>query len=282
MLFAENSGTRLSIDETALSKGELHTVVTNKAGKGRKGSLLAMVEGTTAANVSHVLAKIPITDRMKVTEVTLDMSSSMDWIVRQSFPNAMLVTDRFHVQQLVSEALQQMRVTERWDAIDEENESVKACRKRKKPYIPEIYENGDTKKQLLARSRYVLFKPKSKWTNSQKERATILFREFPDLEIGYTLSMQLRSIYEHCTNRDAAQTKLHTWYVSIKQSHFDSFITAMESIRTREGTILNYFYTRSTNASAESFNAKLKGFRALVRGVTDKEFFLYRIKTFYA
>jgi len=43
ILFPDNIGSRLSIDETALTNGELYTVVTNKAGKGRKGSLVAMI-----------------------------------------------------------------------------------------------------------------------------------------------------------------------------------------------------------------------------------------------
>ena len=41
--------------------------------------------------------------------------------------------------------------------------------------------------------------------------------------------------------------------------------------------VLNYFNNRSTNASAESFNSKIKGFRAQVRGVADMSFFLYRM-----
>jgi len=52
---------------------------------------------------------------------------------------------------------------------------------------------------------------------------------------------------------------------------------AADTIVKHKTTILNYFINRSTNASAESFNAKLKGFRSLVRGVRDKKFFLFRI-----
>jgi hypothetical protein len=36
LIFPENLGKRLSIDETALSNGELYTILTNKAAKGRK------------------------------------------------------------------------------------------------------------------------------------------------------------------------------------------------------------------------------------------------------
>lgn len=45
---------------------------------------------------------------------------------------------------------------------------------------------------------------------------------------------------------------------------------------------VDYFPDRLTNASAESFNSKLKGFRSLVRGIRDINFFLFRIHTFYS
>ena len=47
-------------------------------------------------------------------------------------------------------------------------------------------------------------------------------------------------------------------------------------------TIANYFENRSTNASAESFNAKVKAFRNQFRGVKDIPFFVYRLKTIFA
>ncbi|MFK7060174.1 transposase [Flavobacterium oreochromis] len=39
---------------------------------------------------------------------------------------------------------------------------------------------------------------------------------------------------------------------------------------------------RSTNASAESFNAKIKAFRSKFRGVRNIEFFLFRLTNLYA
>ncbi|MGO2402255.1 MAG: transposase [Mesonia sp.] len=46
--------------------------------------------------------------------------------------------------------------------------------------------------------------------------------------------------------------------------------------------MLNYFDNRSTNASAESFNAKIKAFRAQFRGVKNVDFFLFRLSTIFA
>lgn len=275
----------LSIDETSLSNGELYTIITNKEAKGRKGSLVAILKGTKASVISDILMKIPMKERVKVQIITLDMANSMDWIVRQCFPNAKKVHDRFHVQQLVSEALQDMRIKERWEAIEQQNEEMEMNKKQGIPYYPFTYANGDSKKQLLARSRYLLFKPQSKWTDSQKQRAKILFDAFPALKEGYELSMMFRSFYEYSKSTEDAKTKLDQWYEKVKEKGknkaFKSFITAADSIRNHEGWILNYFPERTTNASAESFNAKLKGFRSLIRGVTDKKFFLFRIAKIY-
>ena len=281
LLSPGNMGTRLSIDETSLSNGELYTIVTNKDAKGKKGSLVAMIKGTRSSAVSNVLMKIPMMERIKVKIITLDMSNAMDWIVRECFPNTKKVIDRFHAQKLVTEALQEMRIKERWKAIDEENEMIESCRKTGITYKPFTYPNGDTGKQLLARSRHLLFKPESKWPEGQKERAAILFSEFPELGKGYELSMMFRSAYEYSKTREEAKRKLDNWYAKVNGKGFKSFIAASHSIKNHEGWILNYFPERETNASAESFNAKLKGFRSLVRGVADTKFFLYRIAKIY-
>ena len=46
--------------------------------------------------------------------------------------------------------------------------------------------------------------------------------------------------------------------------------------------IVDNFDNRSTNASAESFNAKVKAFRAQFRGVRDIPFFVFRLTKIFA
>ena len=282
LLFPENIGEKLSIDEVAISNGELYTIVTNKAAHGKKGALVAIVAGTRASNVSRVLNKIPVEKRRAVKEVTLDLSPAMKAIVRKSFPKAIIVDDRFHVQQLASGAVQDERMIMRRETLKEENEAIKLCRAEKRRYEPIEFENGDTKKQLLARSNHLLFKPWSKWTNSQKQRGEILFREYPEIEKAYELSMMFRNCYETSYSIPEAKERFKKWYEKVEEKQIESFLIVADSIRMHETTILNYFINRSTNASAESFNAKLKGFRALVRGVRDKKFFLFRVSKLFS
>lgn len=282
ILFPQNIGEYISIDETSLSDGELYTIVTNKAAKGKKGALIAMVKGTNSETVKNILLKIAIESREGVKEITLDMAPTMERIARLSFPKAQLVTDRFHVQKLAYDAVQEIRINCRWEALEQENNEMQLAKEVNRKYIPHILENGDTLKQLLARSRYLLFKPESKWTPSQSHRAEVLFAHYPDIERAYYLSMELGRIYHITKEKGVAYTRLARWYDEVEKSNFKSFGTIAKSIQEHYITILNYFENRSTNASAESFNAKIKAFRAAFRGVKNIEFFLFRLSNIYA
>ena len=281
LVFPKNCGSRLSIDELAITHGELYTIVTNKKAHGKKGALVAIVQGTKSRDVIECLGRIPARVRSMTYEVTADMSPSMERIVRVAFPRARLTTDRFHVQQLVSEAVQEVRMSLRRDAIRAENAALMEAKKTHVPYAPSRYENGDTEKELLARSVHLLFKSSGNWYSQQQKRADILFKKYPNLKVAYDLSMYFRNIYETAISRNDAQEKFAVWRRRVGSSGLESFLLPAQTLEAREESILNYFHDRSTNASAESFNAKLKNFRAMVRGVRDKAFFLFRVATIY-
>ena len=282
LLFPKNIGPKLCIDETAMSNGELYTIISNPDAHGRKGTLVAMVEGVKSDDVIDGINRIPERHRRLVKEVTLDMSNGMNRIVTRCFPCAIKVIDRFHVQKEACEAVQELRIRHRWDAIQEETDLREDAKWLGKEYHPFIFPNGDTKKQLLARSRYLLFKSPDKWSKSQKERAAILFAQYPDLKEAYSLSHSLRMIFSKRLKKDEARLMLARWYDKVDNSGFTSFNTIAGTIYEHYDEILNYFVNRSTNAFAESFNAKIKAFRAQLRGVADLKFFLYRLTKLFA
>jgi transposase len=281
MIFPENIGTNLSIDEVSLSQGELYTFVTNKEGKGKKGTLVASIKGTQSKDIIAVLNMLPLPVRERVQEVTLDMAKNMESSVKSSFSKASLVTDRFHVVKLVLDALQHVRIKLRWEEIDKENEAIEQAKKENKKYIPRIFKNGDSPKQLLARGRYLLFKKEANWTYSQAERSNILFKEYPVLEQAYKHVMLFRNIYED-TNSCSAKKRIEQWISDSKNHEIKEFNTAANSIEYHLDNILNFFINRNTNANAESFNSKIKLFRANLRGVTDTTFFLFRLNKLFA
>lgn len=272
----------LSIDEVSLSKGELYTFVTSKAGKGRKKTIVAMIASTESSKINEVLEKMPLSARLEVVEITLDMAGNMASAARSSFPNASIVTDRFHVVKLILDALQHVRIKYRWEAIDKENEAIKNAKQTGEKYKPEIFSNGDMLKQLLTRSRYLLFKHETEWTITQQKRASILFSKYPLLKKAYQYATQFRNIYENY-NAGNAKKQFLEWIEEIKQqTELTEFNSAAKSIGYHLENILNFFTNRNTNANAESFNSKIKLFRANQRGVRDVSFFLFRLEKLFA
>ena len=151
LLFEKNIGAYVCIDEVALSRGELYTVLINKETHGGKGSIIGIIKGTDVCTVTSVLLKLSRRRRYQVREITLDMAPTMEQIARTCFPAAKRVTDRFHVQKLAYEAVQEMRVQARWEALDEESIQIAYAKACGKMYHAPVFANGDTRKQLLAR-----------------------------------------------------------------------------------------------------------------------------------
>ena len=251
--------------------------MTNRDAHGGRGALVAAIRGTKAETVIAVLEKIPLARRKTVSEITLDLSSSMMLIARQSFPKATVTNDRFHVHKLYYDAIDELRISLRWMVRDMENEEIARCRKAGTAYVPFRYANGDTRKQLLARAKYILAKHPSKWTRSQQWRADIIFEFYPELKRAYDLAMDLTDIFNQKVDKDTARLNLARWYNKVDEMDGGQFRTVTETFRNHYDTILNYFINRSTNAGAESFNAKVKAFRCQFRGVTDIPFFLFRL-----
>ena len=281
LIYPQNIGENLSIDELSLSKGEIYTFVTNKNGKGKKKTLVAVIKGTKSQDIIDVLNKIPLEKRKSVKEITLDMANNMQLASRMCFPESYLVTDRFHVVKLIMEALQHLRIKYRWEEIEKENQAIKKAKEQGLKYVPTTFENDDTPKQLLARSRYIIAKKPNEWTQNQKIRAELLFKNYPLLHEAYKHTLEFRNIYEE-TSRELAKEKILNWIEKTKLLEMTIFNTAANSLKYHLETILNFFIKRHTNANAESFNSKIKLFRANQRGVVDVKFFLFRMEKLFA
>ena len=309
VLLAKNIGKRCSIDETQLCE-EVYTILSNKDGHGRKGSVIAIVKGTRASVVSQIIKKIPAEELAKVEEITMDFSDSMYSIAKQCFPNATIVIDCFHIIKRLCEGLEAMRLKFKRLAVIENKKQAAAFAKheerkakqrayyhknhkknpkenrgrkriKKQKYKPQELSNGDTKVELLTRSRNLLAQSGDKWGEHKKERAALLFDLYPQMKEAYSLICKVRNIFKCKLTREEAKKKLHEWYKEVNACTLREIKSARECIKSREEEVLNYFINRSTNASAESLNSKMKAFRAQLHGVADIPFFMFRVCTIF-
>ena len=273
---ADNIGPYMSLDETCLSNGEVWTFLTNKNGHGGRGTLAAAIPGTKSDDIISILtAAMGKSLRHRVKEVTCDLSPSMMLIAAEVFYNAHVVNDRFHVQQVYNEAVDEIRIDIRRQLITEENA-------RDKSVPPPVYSNGETMRQILARSKHTLMMSQNKWTDIQRHRVNILFKHHPILKDAYNLAMELRHIFNAKITPVKALGRLNKWFEKVMDLGNNNFRSVIKTFKNHAPTILNYFRRRATNASAEAFNSKVKIFRSQMRGVRDRNFFIFRLVKLYA
>ncbi len=273
---ANNIGPYMSLDETCLSNGEVWTFLTNKDGHGGRGTLAAAIPGTKSDDIISILVNaMGKSVRRRVKEVTCDLSPSMMLIAAEVFYNAHVVNDRFHVQQVYNDAVDEIRIDIRRQLIAQENN-------RDRSVPPVTYSNGETMRQILARSKHTLMMSQHKWTDIQRHRVNILFKYYPILKSAYALAMELRQIFNAKISPTKAMGRMNKWYEKVMALANNNFRSVIKTFKNHAPTILNYFRRRATNASAEAFNSKVKIFRSQMRGVRDRDFFIFRLVKLYA
>ena len=107
--------------------------------------------------------------------------------------------------------------------------------------------------------------------------------EYPDIKIAFNLDQRLRDIYNTKTSTQVAYTKLVPQHKKLERTEFITFNAIANTATFNYKLILNYFINRSTNASTEAFNAKIKVFRAQFKGGKNVvECFSFRLTTIFA
>ena len=98
----------------------------------------------------------------------------------------------------------------------------------------------------------------------------------------YELINDFRTLYNRGITPDKARKRLLEWCQQALILSKKQFATVISTIKNNLFTIASYFRNRATNASAESFNAKVKLFRTQLRGVSDTSFFIFRFTKLFA
>lgn len=293
----ENFGPDMALDDKGIG-GEGYSVLSNRT----TGKIALLIQTVKAGILIKILNRLPAGILFKVRTLSKDLAPGFDWVARTVFMNAVRIGDKFHVLRLAFEALQDVRVYYRQEILSaerrdrerlkqKERERKEICRKTGEKYIPrkiisapsKTFENGETSKELLARGRYLLFRRRYDWSDTQKERAAILFGEFPDIETAYDLICGFRDFYEGGLGEvEKARQALESWREKVYEKDIEEICNFASMTEKHEGEILNYFYHGHTNAYAESLNSKIENFINMNSGTRDRDFFHFRLKKYFA
>jgi transposase len=276
VLKPQNFGAEMSVDEKMIDE-EFYTVMTNR----ETGKIALLAETLAVTELNQLIDKIPEV-KQQVKTITADLSPTYEDFCEQSFPDAMPVADKFHVVKHIVEAVQAHRLRLK----QEETAKLPITKKERRQYEKQTkLINGESRIEMLTRSRYLLFKRPENHSASQQKRAKLLFETFPQLKTTYDLTLQIRQWLDKSNigkyEWQIEQQLIH-WYDCAEQARLPEIENLIRLIGNHEPTIINYFRSGKTNAKAETMNGKIQRFITANYGVRDKDFFFYRLARYYS
>jgi transposase len=222
--------TRIGVDE--LSYRKHHTYVTVVIDHVNERVVWAR-PGKSADTLGEFFKELGPERSEKLESVTMDMSAAYIAAVKAAVPEVQVIFDRFHVQRLAHDALDEVRRAE-----------VRAS---------ESAEEG----RAVKRTRFILHKNPWNLTNLEKEKLTEVRRVNGPIYRAYLLKETLAEILDG-RQINVARTKLTEWVSWAAHSHLKPFEKLARTVKGHFEGILAYVQTRLSNGRTEGMNGKIR------------------------
>ena len=236
----------LGIDEHFFSRRKGYTEFTTVFCDLRKKRLFEMCLGKDKKSILDQVKDIPGRENVKV--VVIDLSNGYLSLVKELFPNAKIVADKFHALRLVTPSLLKIR-----KEIHGHRQDLK-------------------RRRLLLKNREDL----DYFVRSDLDQ---YLKQYPDLDELYRFKEKLRELYR-CRGLNKAKINLERLIGSASCSSLEAIQRLGRTLDKWKTQILNYFENRWTNGFTEATNGNAKALQKRARGY--KNFENYRLKTLCA
>lgn len=221
----------IGIDELSYRKGHRYlTLVTDL----ETGAHIWGKEGKSAATVDAFFDEIGSKACARIEVVAMDMNGAYESVVKRRLGGAVIVYDRFHVQQLVGAAVDKTR-REEWQGL-----------------------RGTADAKDVKQLRYALLKNPWNLTPRQEGALANLQRDSSRLYRAYLLKEAFADIFRSISAPWAAKRRFTEWLAWASRSRLKPFVKAARTIRSRLDGIIRYFETGFSNGPAEGLNNKAR------------------------
>jgi transposase len=186
-----------------------------------KSSLLEVIDSHKSEDIITVLNQQPLAIREGVKEVCVDMWGGFPKVIREVFPNAKTVVDRFHVQKLINKALNKIRLILKLKGL---------------------------------KNRFLLMSNQANLTTEDRSELDLILTSSPSLKIAHELKEELITIYNSDITPSGGMRKIKKWLISARVM----FGSAADTLESHLEEICNYFTNRTTSGVTEGINTRIK------------------------
>ena len=267
ILEEKNMGEVMQIDEKYIGK-KYSVILSNQA----TGKIAMLVETMNPILIEKSILCFSNQARQHVKTYISDMSPTLKKVCKNVFPNGENVVDKFHVIKHVIDAFNAVRISLKKSHKFNQN-------KDENPF-------GFSDLELLEKSKYLFYKNMLDLKSDEQNLVHFTLHKFPTLKAAYQIMTNIRNGYTMENKTINFYQRKAIELNKLMKEIFDAKIKPMKTIynlfERHHDEILNYFLKGYTNAKAENLNARIQRFLTDSYGTRDKEFFFFRVKTYFA
>jgi len=189
-------------------------------------------KGQSAATLSRFFHEIGAEERRRIEVVSMDMDSAFEKAVREAIPDAKIVYDRFHVVQLLSNAIDEVR------------------REQARKLDPE-------RRKVLKGSRFALLKNPWNLTRRERQKLSAVAVSNKTTYRAYLLKETFQTIYDAASVAKADQT-FREWYGWARRSRLEPFRRVAQTLKERWEGVRRFLECGFSNGPVEGWNSKIR------------------------
>ena len=239
----------ISIDEFKGNAGgyKFQCIITDP----QKKKILDILPNRNSEDIYNYLTNTDIKERLKVKYVIMDMSSQFRSIMTRCFPEAKVITDKFHTVRLANWAIEYVRKQEQ------------------KKFT-------DIRRRYFKKSRFILLKRKRYLGKEEKEQLANMLKIAPRLKKAYVLKELFYKVMDSKTE-EQFNKRLSKWFMLVESYNIDKFLTMAQSVRKWIHPIRRAVLTGYTNGYTEGCNNRTKVLKRICFGVRNFNRFRNRL-----
>lgn len=235
----------IGLDETSKKKGHDYVAVAVDLDEKR---VIFAAPGKDASCVENLKDHLQNKgcNAEQIKQVSIDMSPAFISGVTKNFPNAEITFDKFHVNKLINEAMDQVRKSERKEIME------------------------------LKGHKYIFLKNDINLNDEQRESKFYFLSSYPTLGEAYRLKELFNELWDF-KDKEKATGYLAYWCDLVEESNIQPFKKAAKTIRSHWTGIINYFKSGINNGILEGINSKIQLAKKRARGYTNTDNFINMI-----
>lgn len=214
--------------------------------------ILEVAPSKSTESALQVLSVVPEAQRPLIAGVAMDMAAAFERACITILPQAEVIYDKFHIEKMLSEAMDTVR---RKEHARLQKEGI----------------------HVFTKSRYLWLQRPERWSRRRKEQFRDIKKEYgatrfaqSKISRAWSIKEAFRVVWSY-VYPGAARRSFRHWYFWATHSRLAPMIKVARTLQRHLDGILAYFRHGITNAFTEGMNSRIQEIKSAARGFRNFE-----------